>query len=122
MSNETTNSVATETVKLTREQKLRQKYDVLVQRIQKDTEAAQEIAQELNSVAALASVAVGTTVIVKLGRAETTREVVGVVIGVKEEEDGAKLFKVQYGVGFDADIAVVGAAKISLPPSEPAAE
>src|SRR5574337_217984 len=93
-------------VKLTREQKLKARYDVLVARIQKDTEAANEVAAELNGLAALAAVSVGSNVLVTLGRAETTRVVEGVVVGVKEEEDGAKLFKVQYGTGFAAEIAL----------------
>src|SRR5574337_2203539 len=82
-------------VKLTREQKLKARYDVLVARIQKDTEAANEVAAELNGLAALTAVTVGSNVLLTLGRAETARVVEGVVVGVKEEEDGGKLFKVQ---------------------------
>jgi hypothetical protein len=46
------------------------------------------------------------------------------VIGVKEEEDGTKLYKVTYGSGFDADVTVVKAGKLSLtaPVVEQAAE
>lgn len=121
----TTNTVAVETVKLTREEKLQAKYTSLIARINADTEKANEIVAELNSIAALASIAVGSAVVVKLGRKfadkDTTRFENGVVVGVKEEEDGTKLFKVQYGTGFDADIAVVGAAAISLPAVEPVA-
>ena len=128
---ETNNVVpVVEAVKLTREQKLRAKYDMLVARINKDTETAAEIAYEINSFAALAAIAVGTAVVVKLGRKfseekDTTRFVPGVVIGVKEDEDGSKLFKVQHGEGFDADIATVTGAALSLPAApvqEPAAE
>lgn len=107
-------------VKLTREQKLRAKYDLLVARITKDTETAGEVAAEINSIADLAAIGVGSAVVVKLGRKfseekDTTRFVEGVVIGVKEEEDGSKLFKVQHGVGFEADIATVTGAALSLP-------
>ena len=123
--NQTQAVESVETVKLTREEKLQAKYNSLIARINSDTEKANEIAAELNSIAALASVGVGSSVVVKLGRKfadkDTTRFVPGVVIGVKEDEDGAKLFKVQYGEGFDADIAVVGAAAISLPAAEPQA-
>ena len=113
-------AVAAEAVKLTREQKLRAKYDMLVVRIAKDTESAGEVAAEINSIAALAAIGVGSAVIVKLGRKfseekDTTRFVPGLIIGVKEEEDGSKLFKVQHGVGFDADIATVTGAALSLP-------
>lgn len=126
MSENQTNVAAVETVKLTREQKLRAKYDLLVTRIAKDTETAGEVAAEINSIAALAAICVGSAVVVKLGRKfseekDTTRFVAGVVVGVKEEEDGSKLFKVQHGVGFEADIATVTGAALSLPAAGQAA-
>lgn len=106
-------------VKLTREQKLVAKLNVLAGRINKDTESYNEIKAELDNIAALAAIAVGSVVIVKLGRKfadkDTTRFEQGVVVGVKEEEDGSKLYKVQYGEGFDADIAVVTGGSLSLP-------
>ncbi len=111
---------ATETTKpvQTREEKLRAKYDFLVARIIKDQEAVNEIAAELNNAAALAAVDVGSVVTVKLGRKfadkDTTRFEQATVVGVKVEEDGTKLYKVQYGTGFDADVAVVGASAISI--------
>lgn len=106
-----------EATPLTREQKLRQKYDNLVKLAKQYIEKAEEIKAELESASLLASIGIGSEVVVVLGRAETTREVVGTIIGVKEEEDGSKKFKVQYGEGFDADIAVVGSAKIKpVPP------
>ena len=43
------------------------------------------------------------------------------MIGVREEEDGSKTYKVTYGSGFDADIAVVKGNKLKLP-VVPAAE
>lgn len=118
------NNNAAENVKLTREHKLRAKYDLLVARIAKDTETAGEVAAEINSIAALAAIGVGSAVVVKLGRKfseekDTTRFVEGVVIGVKEEEDGSKLFKVQHGTGFEADIATVPGAALSLPTAAP---
>lgn len=100
-----------ETVKLSREEKLRAKYNLLAARIQKDTETAQELAQEINNIAALAAVGVGSAVTVKIGRKfadrDTTRYVAGVVLGVQENEEGSKQYKVQYGEGFDAEIATV---------------
>lgn len=108
-----------ETVKLSREEKLRAKYNLLAARIQKDTETAQELAQEINNIAALAAVGVGSSVTVKIGRKfadrDTTRYVAGVVLGVQENEEGSKQYKVQYGEGFDADITVVTGAALSLP-------
>lgn len=110
-------------VSLTREQKLTAKYNTLIARIAKDSETANELAAEINNIAALAAITTGSTVIVKLGRKfsdkDTTRFESAVVIGVKEEEDGSKLYKVSYGSGFDADVAVVTGAALSLPVAEP---
>lgn len=116
---ETTNTVAVETVKLSREEKLVAKLNTLAARINKDTESYNEIKAELDNLAAHAAIDVGSAVVIKLGRKfadkDTTRFELGTVIGVKEEEDGSKLYKVSYGVGFDADIAVVTGAALSLP-------
>ena len=106
----------------TRGEKRQAKYASLVFNIQADTEKANEIADELNNIAALAAVDVGSKVVVTLGRADTAREEVGVVVGVKEGDDGSKTYKVQYGEGFDADFAVVGAAKITPVVEQDAAE
>ena len=115
----TTNTVAVETVKLTREEKLVAKLNQLAARINADTEKYNEVKAELDNIAALAAIGQGSAVVVKLGRKfadkDTTRYVNGVVIGVKEEDDGSKLYKVSYGTGFDADIAVVTGAALSLP-------
>lgn len=114
---------ASTAVALTREQKLTAKYNTLVARIAKDSETANELAAEINNIAALAAITTGSTVIVKLGRKfsdkDTTRFESAIVIGVKEEEDGSKLYKVSYGSGFDADVAVVTGAALALPVAEP---
>lgn len=119
-------TVAQESAKLTREQKLTNKLEVLRARIAADTEKYNEVAAELNSIAALAAITVGSAVVVKLGRKfadkDTTRFENAVVVGVKEDEDGSKLYKVQYGEGFDAEIATVTGAALSLPATEAAAE
>lgn len=106
---------------LTREQKLTKKLEALNARIAKDTEAAVEVAAELNSLVALAAVDVGSDVVIKLGRKfsdekDTTRFVAGTVIAVQEDEDGSKKFKVLHGTGFEADVAIVTGAQLSLPP------
>ena len=113
------NVQAAPAVALTREQKLTAKYNSLIARIAKDSETANELAAEINNIAALAAITTGSAVIVKLGRKfsdkDTTRFESAIVIGVKEEEDGSKLYKVSYGHGFDADVAVVTGAALSLP-------
>lgn len=107
-------------VVMTREQKLQKKYDALQTRIAKDTETAAETLAELQGIALLASVDVGSVVTIKLGRKfseekDTTRYVSGTVTGVKEGEDGSKLYKVLHGEGFDADVATVTASQITVP-------
>lgn len=107
---ETTNAVAP---KLTRAQKLTARAETLKKRIEADTAEYNDIAAELNSLQALANAGPGTQVEVRIGRADTARLVLGVIAGVKEEEDGARKFKVQYGSGFDADVVVVTGAQIT---------
>lgn len=97
---------------LTRKQKLLAKLETLQKRIAADTERFNELRNEYDMIDKLDNVSVGTAVIIKQGRAETTREVQGVVIAVKHDDDGTAKYKVQYGEGFDADIAVVHAAGI----------
>ena len=110
------------TPKLTREEKLTAKLNALAARINADTEKYNDLKAELDSIAALAAITVGSAVVVKLGRKfadkDTTRFENAVVVGVKEDEDGSKLYKVQYGEGFDAEIATVTGAALSLPVAE----
>jgi len=111
--NETTNAAPEVTKpKLTRVEKLQARAVLLQKRIAEDTLEYNEIANELNNLAALANLAAGTTVTIRIGRADTAREVVGLIAGVKDEEDGSKKYKVTYGSGFDADIVVVTAGQI----------
>lgn len=104
------------TPKQTRAEKLTARAEVLRKRIESDTAAFNAIVAELESAARLANLSIGAAVRIKLGRKfadkDTTRIVDAVVVGVKEEEDGAKQYKVQHGSGFDAEIAVVTAAQI----------
>lgn len=99
--------------------KLTQRYNALVERIRIDTAKAQELYQEIQMRDQLANIGIGSQVVVKLGRKfadkDTTRFENGTVLGVRVKEDGSKEFKVQYGVGFDADTCIVGANAIQLP-------
>lgn len=110
---------ATEAPKLSRRERLLAKYTAGVAKFEALRTSLQELADELNSIDALAAVDVGSKVVVTIGRAETLRTVEGTVIGVREDEDGSKAYKVQYGEGFDADIAVVKGNKLALPTSAP---
>lgn len=111
---ETTAEAAPE-VKLTRREKLLSQYNTAFAKHAELAAKLQELAAEIRSIDALAAVAVGSVVIVTVGRGDASLEVEASVIGVREEEDGSKTYKVTYGSGFDADIAVVKGNKLKLP-------
>lgn len=104
--------------KLSRRERLVQKYERDTKRLQELQVSVQELYSEIKSIDDLANVDVGTAVLVTVGRAETTRQEAGVVLAVREDDDGTKLYKVQYGAGFDTDIAVVRASKIAIPAAQ----
>lgn len=115
---ETNAPEAAPVVKLTRREKLLAAYNKTRERALKDAETLKELVEEINSIDLLASTDVGATVIISVGRGEDAKDVRGTVIGVKDDEETGKTFKVQYGEGFDTDVAVVKASKIKLPPAE----
>ena len=119
MSELNTNTAAETTaapeVKLTRREKLLAQYNAAFAKHAELAAKLQELAAEINSIDALAAVTVGSVVVVAVGRGDEAMEVEANVIGVREEEDGSKTYKVTYGSGFDADIAVVKGNKLKLP-------
>ena len=109
-------TAAPEAVKLTRREKLLAQYNAAFAKHAELAAKMQELAAEIDSIDALAAaVHVGTVVIVTVGRGDDAKEVDASVIGVREEEDGSKTYKVTYGSGFDADISVVKGNKLKLP-------
>lgn len=108
-------TAAAEGVKLTRREKLLAQYNTAFAKHAELAAKLQELAAEINSIDALAAVTVGSVVVVTVGRGDEAKEVEATVIGVREEEDGSKTYKVTYGSGFDADIAVVKGNKLKLP-------
>ena len=102
-------------VKLTRREKLLAQYNTAFAKHAEFAAKLQELAAEINSIDALAAVTVGSVVVVTVGRGDEAKEVDASVIGVREEEDGSKTYKVTYGSGFDADISVVKGNKLKLP-------
>jgi hypothetical protein len=106
---------ATVEPKLTHREKLMQKYEKLAVKAAALTAEINAIVAEVSHLDALSNIAVGTEVVAFVGKGEKAASVAGVVVGVKDDEDGLKVYKVQYGVGFDADIAVVKQSNISLP-------
>ena len=110
-----TETTAAPEVKLPRREKLLAQYNAAFAKHAELAAKLQELAAEINSIDALAAVHVGSVVIVTVGRGDDAKEVEASVIGVREEEDGSKTYKVTYGSGFDADIAVVKGNKLKLP-------
>lgn len=74
------------------------------------------VRDELETLEALESIGTGTQVEIKLGRKfadkDTTRIVRALVVGVAESDTGEKLYKVTYGSGFEAELAVINSASI----------
>ena len=112
-SDETTD--APEAAKPTRREKLLAQYNAASAKHAELASKLYELASEINSIDALAAVHVGSVVTVTVGRGDDAKEVEASVIGVREEEDGSKTYKVTYGSGFDADISVVKGNKLKLP-------
>lgn len=99
----------------------------LTARIAADTAKLNEVTVQLEQFDAIAAVGVDSVVLFKVGRAETRRQVQGVVLAVKTETVAAKhdeegnqtaeaydvrSFKVQYGEDFDAQLAVITESQI----------
>jgi len=113
-------TAAPEAVKLTRREKLLAQYNAALAKQAELAAKLYELASEINSIDALAAVHVGSAVIVTVGRGDSAKEVDASVIGIREEEDGSKTYKVAYGSGFDVDIAVVKGNKLKLPVADAA--
>lgn len=108
---------------------------MLEKRIEADTAALGEVRQELATSSRLSSVAPGTSIVARLGRAGsaaveevrdeagnivtaakaatagTLREVQAVVLGIKEEGDSLR-YKIEHGEGFDKDVVVIQSSQI----------
>ena len=113
--NTTAETTAAPEGKLTRRETLLAQYNTTFAKHAELAAKLQELAAEINSIDALAAVTVGSVVVVTVGRGYEAKGVEATVIGVREEEDGSRTYKVTYGSGFDADIAVVKGNKLKLP-------
>ena len=105
-------------VKLTRREKLLAQYNTAFAKHAESAAKLQELSAEISSIYALAAVTVGSVVVVTVGRGDEAKDGEANVIGVREEKDGSKTYKVTYGSGFDADIAVVKGDKLKLPAAD----
>ena len=80
-------------------------------RIAKDTASLADLKRAQAAAALMADVGQGFTVTFKAGRAETRREVVGVVLG-RGEVKGVDSVRVQSGEGFDIELHTVKVAEL----------
>ena len=102
-------------------EKLLQKYNERFAKHAALTEELQDLAAQITAIDLTASLAEGHQVQFLVSKKEEAKEVIGVIIGVKVDESGAKTFKVQYGSGFDTDVTVLPANKVKpFVQSEPA--
>lgn len=97
---------------LTPAQKRAARVEVLTKRIADDTAALAALKQEIETAERLASVTTGTAIIAKVGRAETAREVAARVLGVKDDDNGSRRYKITFGEGFDADTVIIQPTQI----------
>jgi hypothetical protein len=107
-----TNEIAAVATVLTRAEKYAKTIATLETRIAADTAKLAEVKQEAETAAKLSGVAVNSVVVAKLGRAETTREVLARVVGVKEEDNGSRKFKILFGEGLDTDTVIIQESQI----------
>lgn len=98
--------------KLTRREQLLKRYNELAKRSEEITLQLQTISNEINQIDALENVTDNSVVTISVGKGEAAKDVQAVVVGVRLEDDGTKSYKVAYGSGFDADIAVIKAWRI----------
>jgi hypothetical protein len=80
-----------------------------IEKLQAENAAlAIQAAKEVNTDAIVA----GDVVVAEYGRGENARTVTGLVKGIKDEPGKAKLFKLEVGSGFDAEVVTVFASAI----------
>lgn len=102
--------------KLSYMEKITARAQMLAARITTDTEEYNQIVAQINNVEALKNLNTGSKVTFKAGRKfadrDTTRIVEAVIVGAAAQEDGSMLYKVSFGEGFDAEVAVINAGQI----------
>lgn len=92
--------------------KIEARITLLTTRIAADTLALAEAQAQLSAASLVSEVAAGYTVTFKVGRAETRREVTGVVQG-RGEVKGVDSVRVQSGEGFDLEVYTIKVAELT---------
>ena len=108
--------------KLSHREKLLKKFEEKKALYEKLAADLQDIAAEVQAIDAAESIGVDSVVYISIGKGDTRKEVAARVIGVREDEENGKQYKVQYGEGFDADVKIVPAARLRLSPTAQGAE
>ena len=91
--------------------KITAKIETLTARIAADTQTIAELRQQLAAAALVNDVAAGYTVTFKVGRAETRREVEGMVLGRGIVKD-VDTVRAQVGEGFETEVFNVKVAEL----------
>ena len=99
-------------VPLTRAQQLQKVIDGENAKIEAAVKRRDLAATQLANIDKIESIKPGSLVTIRLGRAETLRDVSGAVAGIKVETNGDKKFKVLVGQGFEAEVETVGESQI----------
>lgn len=99
-------------VPLTRAQQLQKVIDGETAKIEAATKRRDLAATQLANIDKIESIKPGSLVTIRLGRAETLRDVAGAVAGIKVEANGDKKFKVLVGQGYEAEVETVGEGQI----------
>lgn len=92
--------------------KIEARITLLTTRIAADTLALAEAQSQLSAASLVSEVAAGYTVTFKVGRAETRREVTGVVQG-RGEVKGVDSVRVQSGEGFDLEVYTIKVTELT---------
>jgi hypothetical protein len=93
-------------------QKLTEQAEKLRAKIVADTDNYNSIVTTLQNFDAIESLAQGDVVAAKYGRAETARDVTGVVLGVNHTDTVTQI-KIQVGAGFDTEILTINPQHIT---------
>lgn len=96
---------------LTAEQKLRDKIERAAKVRDEAAAKVTELMDELAVLERLANLGANDHVLIRVGRADTSREVTAVITGRADTEAGVR-FKVLYGEGFETESAVIQPSQI----------
>lgn len=92
--------------------KLAKKIDAKKAQYIKLGEEILKLEQQFNVIDKLMAVKAGAVIVARVGRAETSKEVLAQVLGITTLENGDRRLKIFYGDGADAEVAVIQDSQI----------